>query len=117
MIDEKTLSHIRFAVRDEMQAAIDKHGEFHSHHEGWAILCEEIQEVMELFKPFCRVADSHTEGLWNYIRNDEMFEDGAERSVKEIRHIAEELAMECIQVIAVCDKWMRLINKEREEVE
>ena len=115
MIDEKTLSHLRFAVRGEMEAAIEKHGEFHIHHEAWAILREEVQEVVECSMPFSGVTGSNLDSLWGLVRDDAMFEDEAKMMVEQIYDAAEEIAKECIQVMAVCDKWMRLFYKEREE--
>ena len=47
MVDEKTMNHIIWAAEAEMKAAIEKHGEFNSHHEAYAVLREEVQEMQE----------------------------------------------------------------------
>lgn len=114
MIDKQTESCIEMAVETEKNAAIRNRGEFHSHHEGWAILCEELQEIEECFMPFGRIVQENTESLWKHIRQDEMFEDAALMAIEQLRDATEEIVKECIQVMAVCDKWMHLVEKEHE---
>lgn len=117
MISDKAENHILWAVRDEMNTAIENHGEYNSHHEGWAILREEVQEVVECFVPFSNVTSGNINGLWDLIRMDAMCEDEAVMLLQQIYETAEEMTKECVQVMAVCDKWRRLIGKERGPVD
>ena len=115
MIGVKTGDYLYSAVEAEKINALENHGDFHSHHEGWAILREEVQEVMECSMPFSGVTGSNLDRLWGLIRDDAMFEDEAKMLVEQIYEATEEMTKECIQVMAVCKKWMRLIEVEREE--
>ena len=115
MISNGANYFIKTAVSEEYAAAIDKHGEFHSHHEGWAILREEVQEVKECMVPFCDKTGSNLDSLWGMVREDAVCENEAKMMVEQIYDAAEEIVKECIQVMAVCNKWMRLIYRECEE--
>ena len=42
MIGEKTELLIEDAVKEEKRFCIEKHGEFHNHHEAWAVMREEL---------------------------------------------------------------------------
>lgn len=107
---------IAMAVEGECQTAIEKYGSFHSHHEAWAVLREEVQEVIECIPPFDSKTDRAIDFLWDLVRYDAAGKE-AEEQIDQIYEVAEELAKECIQVMAVCRKWMRLIDKECEKNE
>lgn len=113
MIGEDTEKAIDAAVNAEKKHCIEVHGEFHNHHEAWAVLREEVQEVIECFPPFDSKTDRAIDFLWDLVRYDAAGEE-AEEQIDQIYEFAEELAKECIQVMAVCRKWLRLIEKERE---
>ena len=128
MIDGNAMNHIRFAVRTEKAAAIYNHGEFHSHHEAFAVLQEECEEVVEAVQKFVKtytqygktVETAGMPNLWHFVRKDNTRKIHKELSVKIINNIknrALEIAQEGVQVAAVCDKWILLLNKECEEVE
>lgn len=118
MIDKKTEETIRCAVTAEMEAAIKIHGEFHSNHEAWAVLREEVQELLECFPGFKTGMDDYMEALWKSVRKDgTMLEDNDFDSIYTIHDLAEELAKEAVQVMAMCRKWLKLIAMEREEDE
>jgi len=113
MIGGNTEVAIIHAVNEELQHCIDKHGEFHNHHEAWAVLYEETQEVVECLVPFNKISAANMDELWKLIRTDSMYDDGAVELVEQIYNIAMELAKETIQVLAMCEKWRTLIDKER----
>lgn len=117
MIGEDTENYLNEAVESEYDCCVTKHGGFKNHHEAYAVTLEEVQEAEEVAELFAeRVVRSAMSILWFSVRQDvDMFSMRAE--IERIYDTAEELAKECIQVMAVCQKWMRLINKEREEVE
>ena len=110
---EKALAE---AVREELQHGVNKHGWFKSHHEAWAVTKEEVEEVVECFVPMkCHVHEK-VERLWKFIRFDIMDDAEARIMVEQICEEVEELAKECIQVMAMCKKWMKLIDKESRSV-
>ena len=128
MISNGTDYHIKMAVSEECAAAIDKHGEFNSHHEAFAVLQEECEEVVEAVQKFVKtytqygktVETAGMPNLWHFVRKDNTRKIHKELSVKIINNIknrALEIAQEGVQVAAVCDKWILLLNKECEEVE
>ena len=128
MIDGNAMNHIRFAVRAEMAAAIDNHGEFHSHHEAFAVLQEECEEVVEAVQKFVKtytqygktVETAGMPNLWQFVRKDNTRKIHKELSMKilfAIKERALDVVQEGVQVAAMCDKWILLLNKECEEVE
>ena len=110
---EKALAE---AVREELQHGVNKHGWFKSHHEAWAVTKEEAEEVVECFMPLNATVGQNLDILWDFIRHDNMGEDDAQQLVERIHEVMEELAKECIQVMAMCKKWMKLIDKETRSV-
>ena len=115
MISEETEVHLNEAVVSEYENCVSNHGDFKNHHEAYAVTLEEVQEIEEVSVLFSeRVVHSAMPVLWFSVRQDiDMFSMRAE--IDRIYDTAEEIAKECIQVMAVCKKWMRLIEKEREE--
>ena len=110
---EKALAE---AVREELQHGVNKHGWFKSHHEAWAVTKEEVEEVIECFVPLDATVSQNLDMLWDFIRHDDMGGDDAQQLVERIHEVMEELAKECIQVMAMCKKWMKLIDKETRSV-
>lgn len=92
-------SPIEEAIRHELDVAKSKHGEtFHSVHEAYAVLLEEIQETDEEMQRVKEYADA----AWLRVRTDGPPEIWVERMQKH----AKQMAMEAAQVAAVCRKWM-----------
>lgn len=100
MISTKATDSINQAVIYELRKIIKDHGiEYHSTHEGYAILLEEAQECTE---------EAHRIGakmelLWNQVRcnKDEMIWN----QLEEIKQAALSTAEEAVQVAAVCEKF------------
>lgn len=116
MVDEKTMNHIIWAAEAEMKAAIEKHGEFNSHHEAYAVLLEECEEVMEAAAIFDNVSSAMMFNLWEMVKGDCVPENASEY-LPLVREKALELVQEGVQILAVCKKWLKLIAMEREEDE
>lgn len=110
MIDDRTKSCIVDAVLAEMSAAIQNHGGFHSHHEAWAVLREEVEEVEDCYMPFATTTSGAMRQLWDLIKMDAVHESDAKELIDEIYGAAEEFISECIQVMAMCHKWQWLID-------
>ena len=115
MIGEKTLDHIRSAVNAEVRHGNALHGSFHNHHEAWAVTLEEIEETRELFEEFTALTKEAVELLWEGVKHDWTAEDEVIGAIDDIHMVSMELAQECVQVMAMCRKWVDLINKEKEE--
>lgn len=83
---------------EELERANSKFGMFHSTHEGYGVIKEEIEEVeYELSKVKYEMAI-----LWNNIKNNELDLLG----IKIMKRHATNLAAESIQVAAMCQKFI-----------
>lgn len=84
-------------VELEHKTIVQKYGEgYHSDHEAYAVLKEEIEEAHEQL--VC--VETHLDNIWEAIR-----EDGHQfigKNVLRIEHYAKQLAAEAVQVAAVC---------------
>ncbi|MBP3342287.1 MAG: hypothetical protein J6K99_07155 [Peptococcaceae bacterium] len=113
MIGERTGKAIESAVNAERKHCIEVHGEFNSHHEAWAVLQEECEEVMEAAAIFDNVSSAMMFNLWEMVKGD-CVPETASQYLPLLREKALELVQEGVQVLAVCKKWQLLIEKERE---
>lgn len=102
MFSEVSEECIKQAIHAEKEEAKVQYGEkYNSLHEGYAVLKEEVEEVRdenihirnELFDTWTAI-----KGNWN-----------VENHVKSIREHAEKLALEAVQVCAVCEKILKSI--------
>lgn len=90
-------SQVRELVATELAAANRKHPTFHSQHEGYAVILEEMQETEEAI----RLAKIDLEIAWRNIRDD----IGAEVEISGLKDRAIQVACEAIQVAAMCEKF------------
>ena len=86
---------------EELKRANKVYPLFHSDHEGYAVIQEEIDEVIEQNK----TAMHHKDLVWEAIKVD--YPDGAGDQVKKMRAHLAYAAAELIQVIAMCDKFIK----------
>lgn len=110
MISGRAIDYITQAVEAEEDAAIRAHGLFHSDHEAWAVLKEEIEELLELLdgdKVFVDI-----DNLWGKVRRDETICAG---DVREIYDWANSCAEEAVQVMAMCLKWGECVEQRKQE--
>ena len=89
-------------VKEELETANALHTVFHSMHEGYAVLREEVEEAAEELE---RVAD-HVATLWNCIRNDDSV--NAQSFARRIEWAAVQMAAEAIQVAAMAQKFQAI---------
>lgn len=98
MFDEMTKKYIQAAISSEKQNAIENYGlTYNSDHEAFAVLKEEVEETRDeqiqvkngLYK------------FWNEIKNNKNID---EKNIAFICEHAEKLALEAVQVAAVCKK-------------
>lgn len=107
MINEKAQEHIFSAIEKEKEAAISNHGYFHSDHEFWAVLKEEIEEIND------EIAKTNTNWLtsnfWDNIKKNKSLDV---KNLELIRGNAINAAIEATQVAAVIDKYLEGSTKE-----
>lgn len=101
---EMTKSYVKGAIESETKNAVENWGEkYNSLHEGYAVLKEEVDEA--------RDENIHVKnGLYN-VWNNIRFNNSAacKDNVKQLRDHAEKLALEAVQVCAVCEKILKTI--------
>lgn len=98
MFSEKTEKLINEAVVAERDNAMTKWGKtYHSIHEGYAVLKEEVEETEEKMEE----EKYYLQLLWDEIKNDC---DIKTNRILEIKKSAIHIAKEACQVAAVCDK-------------
>ena len=116
MIDDTAKSYLYTAVRAECEKAIERNGQFHSHHEAWAVLQEEIEEVEDAYRECANKINDIMPELWRDVRQDKVSEN-CKDDLLQIKVAALEVACECIQVAAMCDKWDSLISSNEDKPE
>ena len=94
---------IKDATAEEVTAAGNRYGELHSRNEGYGVLAEEIDEMKEQISIVMRYFDS----LVRVIRFD-LRELNAD--LKNIKKSAQLAACECIQVAAVAQRFIDLVD-------
>ncbi len=98
MFSQKTLELINDAALEEYENAKKNWGEkYHSKHEAWAVLHEEVGEVRKDYKTIKNLE----KWLWSSIINNQTPDI---RLMMELAESAKHLAMEACEVAAVCRK-------------
>lgn len=110
MISEGAIYFLMAAVEAEENKAINAHGLFHSDHEAWAVLKEEIEELLELLDEDKIYVD--LDKLWGKIRRDETICAG---DMREIYDWAKSCAKEAVQVMAMIQKWGESVEQCEQE--
>ena len=101
MISEMAIDFLVAAVKAEKEAAIDVRGLFHSDHEAWAVLKEEVEELCECLDE--QEAMHHRlDLLWDMIRINNEIDEG---DLNLLYNFAKSCAEEAVQVMAMCLKW------------
>ena len=91
---------IRALVGKELAAANKRFPQFHSQHEGWAVIKEEMEEAEEeLAKMKIYLA-----GAWGNITSDVQ----ANSDIESLKQRAINAACEAIQVAAMCQKFLEM---------
>lgn len=92
----------------ELREANQNHSPFHSMHEGYAVLREEIEEAYEVQEDVKRFLVH----AWDYIRKDNL--EGARYQARHLEEKAIHLAAEAIQVAAMAKKFQALEADEED---
>lgn len=90
-------------VEIELAAANEKYPAFHSAHEGYAVILEEVEEAKE----YMDTVMASMEFVWSGTRRDLCFVE----EVEHIKNTAERLACEAIQVAAMAQKYLDMEGK------
>ena len=107
-----------FAIsNEEVQALFDKelkkanenNPQFHSSHEAYAVLLEEVEEAKEELGHL----EFRTEFIWNIIKNDECH---LKANIEDAKMVASSLVREAIQVGAMCDKFLDFLGEGKKDV-
>ena len=87
---------IRGLVVDELMEANEKYPLFHSPHEAYAVLLEEVDELRQDLKSI----DAYMQYMWRRVKQDESMEEASRR----VYNYAISMVQEGIQVAAMCLK-------------
>ena len=90
-------------VPRELERANKKFPQFHSDHEGWAVILEEVTEAEVEMKTIRGKID----GMFDLVRNNV----DAKWVAEKMEYAAINLACEAIQVAAMCRKFLNLEGK------
>lgn len=102
MFAELTKKLVNNAINSETAQAMKNYGEtYNSLHEGYAVLKEEVEEAGEAWES----AERKLNILWEFIRTPEVFmSDKPTEIIFDLKSEAEKIALEAVQVAAVCNK-------------
>lgn len=94
---------VKMLVEKELESANERFPQFHSEHEGWAVMQEEAEELREE----CDSIGMAMEQLWRRIR------DGIPTSLQValVEQYAEAAACEEIQVAAMARKYLDMLER------
>ena len=97
-------TEVKALVYKELASANERFPQFHSEHEGWAVMQEEAEELQEE----CASIEMAMEQLWHRIR------DGIQTAqhVALVGQYAEAAACEAIQVAAMARKYLDMLERE-----
>lgn len=94
-------------INEELEAANKEHGQFHSLHEGYAVLLEEFEETQSELDEVRRYMDY----MWGHIKDDN--NTCTQHFAARVQNVAMRAAAEAIQVAAMALK-IRNMGDERE---
>lgn len=95
---------VRALVDKELAAANERFPQFHSAHEGYAVIKEEADELKE----YTDLINNRMIYLWARVR----FNNSCEELVSRIYDDAINAACEAIQVAAMCKKFLEMEGKK-----
>lgn len=114
MINEKAKENILQAIEKEKEAAILNHGYFHSDHEFWAVLKEEVEELKEATAK-TELITTFLNKIWESIKENK---EPNKNRLEVIKLSAKQIALEAVQVAAVIDKYLEgESNEQRKQKE
>lgn len=97
-------NQVRDLVAVELAAANERFPQFHSQHEGYAVILEEFQETKEQLESVERKLGY----TWDLIRGNA----SAKNMISNMKEFAIWTACEAIQVAAMCQKFLEMREKQ-----
>ena len=91
---------VRTLVDKELAAANERFPQFHSQHEGYAVIKEEVEETREQLD----AVERYLNYLWDRVKQD----CTTKEKVEYIHMFAINAACEAIQVAAMCKKFLEM---------
>ena len=101
-------THIRNLVEIELAAANERFPQFHSQHEGWAVIWEEANELSEE----TALVEKTTKELWEHIKSNKP-SGLIGYDAEWIGRYAINAACEAIQVAAMCQKFLEMEEEKK----
>ena len=98
-------NQVRDLVKIELAAANERFPQFHSQHEGYAVIREEVEETREQLE----VVERYLSYLWDRAKQDHHAREQAEY----IKMFAINAACEAIQVAAMAQKFLEMENGKK----
>lgn len=95
-------NQIRELVKVELAAANERFPPFHSAHEGYAVIREELEETEEMVE----MSKKYLKFLWDSIKMD----GKTKWAVERMQELSINAACEAIQVAAMCQKFLEMEN-------
>jgi len=108
MIDEGLRKAVETLAWEELRRASKIHPPFTDMHQGYAVIKEEIEECEEALT----TVNNHLDYLWNNVKRDDL--ERFKIEAKVIKKYAMELSLEAIQVAAVAEKFMDILDSVEE---
>lgn len=100
MFSEVARLHINKAVMGETENAVKNYGEvYNSPHEGYAVLLEEVEEASDDLT----YIKNNLGVLWQSIKTNDL----DSTLITDIEGMAQMLALEAVQIAAVCSKFKK----------
>ena len=103
------IENVSLLVKEERKRGVENHGYFHSDHEAFAVIDEEVRETIA---EVGLITTNCTEF------RDAVYKDSAEcvkaDAIDRIKNAAILCAYEAMQVAAMCEKWIEGKDKEHE---
>ena len=96
-------NQVRQLVEVELAAANERFPQFHSQHEGYAVILEEFEEI----KQQAEEAERFLTYMWDRVKHD----SPAKSQVENVMLFSENVACEAIQVAAMCKKFLGMEGK------
>ena len=97
-------NQVRELVKVELSAANERFPQFHSQHEGYAVILEEFDEMKEQ----AEAAERFLGYMWDRVKHN----SPAKSQVENVMLFSENVACEAIQVAAMCKKFLEMEEKE-----
>lgn len=96
---------VRALVDKELAVANERFPQFHSQHEGYAVIREEFEEMKEQME----AAEIFLRHMWNDVKAN----NPAKVSAETMMDISVDAACEAIQVAAMCQKFLEMNNGKK----